>query len=195
MLQKDPSWWKSCKQPLKDASKTTLSLGWWEFIWDAPVWAQETMSFRTSTGGTLFPLPPKCSWLIAAGLWAPRSSSQHSCLKGGDENHSAWVGLLGLEKKRAAMCRMTYEDFLMKGWLLGAVVQLWLHSPWVTPGCAMPELREGRDGFYIRIWQGEGCTDVPICLGISLTLPLEGFLTVSLWMFGSSDDHSNLTWY
>lgn len=136
MLQKDPSWWKSCKQPLKDASKTTFSLGWWEFIWDAPVWAQETMSFRTSTGGTLFPLPPKRSWLIAAGLWAPRSSSQHSCFKGGDENYSAWVGLLGLEKKRAAMCRMTYEDFLMKGWLLGAMVHLWLHSPWVTPGCA-----------------------------------------------------------
>lgn len=141
-------WWESCKEPLKDVSKATMTLGWWELIWDVPIWTQEAISFRTSTSDMLFPSPPKHSWLgIEWQLVYELPEALHStpALRGRDENHPAWLKPAGVEKKRAAMCGIAYEDFPMKGRLLRAMVQLWLQSSLVAPGCVSAWAEGGGD--------------------------------------------------
>lgn len=179
-------WWGSCKEPLKDASKATLTLRWWELIWDAPVWIQQTTSFRTSTGSfhrhqSTAGSVQNDSWFMSSqthftalllwGRWKP------SCMAGTsrsreEESSNAWDHLWRLPSEgQATACH-------------GAAVIAQL--PGCSRLCLCLSWGRGRARFYIRIWQGEGCTDAPVCLGVTMSLPVEGFLSVFLWVLWSS---------
>lgn len=117
---------------------------------------------------------------MTAGLWAPRSSPQHSCFRRGDENHLAWLEPARVEKKRAARLSL-----MRTSWWRADCCVLWCSCDCTAPGSLQavptPELREGKSQVLhqgLGRWGLHWCTRVlggnpdPSFGGLPLSVPL-----------------------